>query len=130
MDDNSPQDAQQVADDEKLFRRITVPNQFTEKADGSYRPTSALFKSTLGDISVDIASKTTLEKSIKKAMALVCLLAKVPNDLGYPVVEDPVEEDLERNIEANPAHALIIGKITRSHARKLANASSWVITPH
>ncbi|MCF7954682.1 MAG: hypothetical protein K9M75_02660 [Phycisphaerae bacterium] len=127
MDDNSPKDIQQVADDEMLYRRLTVPNQFVENGDGSYRPSSALYKSTLGDISVDIASKTTPAKSIKKALALVGLLAKVPKDLGYPVVEDPVEEDLENGIEGNPAHALIKGEIKGARARKLAGESSWVI---
>lgn len=129
MDDNSPKDIQQVADDEVLFRRLTVSNQYKKKDDGSYRPSSALYKSSLGDISVDIASKTTPIKSIKGAKALVGLVAKVPKDLGHPVVEDPVEEDLEHGIEANPAHALITGKVNGKRARTLAGASSWVIQP-
>jgi len=129
MDDNSTQDVQQVDDDEELFRRLTVRNQLAKNSDGTYRPSSAVYRSTLGDISVDIASKTTPEKSIKGALALVELLAKVPKDLGHLVVEAPIEEDLECGREANPAHALITGKMNKTHAKKLAVASSWVILP-
>ncbi len=123
MDDNSTQDIQQVADDEELFRRLTVWNQLAKKPDGSYRPSTAVYRSTLGDISVDIASKTTPEESIKGAIALIGIFAKEPKELGYPVIEEPIEE--------NQAHALIKvgGRMRQSHARKLVGVSSWVIQP-
>lgn len=121
MDDNSTQDVQQVEDDEVLFRRLTVKHWIQEKDDGTFRPSSAVYRSTSSDISVDIASKTTPKKSIKGAFALIELIAKIPKKFGYPVVEKPIEE--------NPAHALIKGKITKSHAKKLAVASSWAILP-
>ena len=131
MEDNSTQDIQQVADDEELFRRLTVQNQLAKKTDGTYRPSSAVYRSTLGDISVDIASKTTPEESIKDAIALIGIFAKEPKELGYPVVEDPIEENLDSGIEENQAHALIKveGTMTQSHARRLAKVSSWVIPP-
>jgi hypothetical protein len=131
MDDNSTQDIQQVADDEELFRRLTVRNQLAKNTDGTYRPSSAVYRSTLGDISVDIASKTTPEESIKDAIALIGIFAKEPKELGYPVVEDPIEENLDSGIEENQAHALIKveGKMTQSHARRLVRVSSWVIQP-
>ncbi len=123
MADNSTQDIQQVADDERLFRRLTVQNQLAKNTDGSYRPSSAVYRSTLGDISVDIASKTTPEESIKGAIALIGIFAKEPKELGYPVIEEPIEE--------NQAHALIKvgGRMCQSHARKLVRVSSWVIQP-
>ncbi len=129
MDDNSTQIIQQVADDEILFRRLTVRDWIQKKDDGTFRPSSAVYRSRFDDISVDIASKTTPEKSIKGAFALIELIAKIPKNFGYPVVEDPLEEDLVLGIEENIAHALIKGKITKSHAKKLAVASSWVILP-
>ena len=118
---NSPQNTQPVDDDEDLFRRLTVPNQIKHNQDGSLSTSSAVYRSRFDDISVDIASKTTPEESIKNAFALIGILAKEPKGLGYPVVEDP--------FEGNPAHALIKGKITKSHAKKLAKASSWIIEP-
>jgi len=75
-------------------------------------------------LSVDIASKTTIEKCLAgppPGDALASITAKIPKGLGYPVVEDPLLD--------NPAHALIMGKIRGRHARELANACQWVIEP-
>ena len=107
-----------VDESESLWRGI-CEFQIKKKFDGTYRPSSGAFKST--DLSVDIASKSTPEKSIRNFAALSGFLAEVPIKLGYPVVEYPVE--------GNDAHALIKGKITKGHARKIANASEWVVGP-
>lgn len=129
MIDILPKEVQQVADEEVLFRRLTVQSWIQKREDGTFRPSSAVYRSTSDNISVDIASKTTPENSIKGAFALIELVAEIPKSFGYSVVEKPIEEDLERNIEENLAHALIEGKITKSHAKKLAMASSWAIPP-
>jgi hypothetical protein len=129
MDDKPAKESQLVADDEDLFRRLTVPSWIQRNDDGILRPSSAVYITRHDDVSVDIASKTTPEKSIKGAFGLLSLSAKIPKDLGYPVVEDPIEEDKERCLEENLAHALIKGKITKSHAKKMALASSWPIEP-
>ncbi|MBW8000438.1 MAG: hypothetical protein FVQ80_00245 [Planctomycetes bacterium] len=121
MDDSLTDDIPQVDDGEMLFRKLTVRGWIVKKGDGAIRPSSAVFISRFDPISVDIASKTTPEESIKEAFALVGLIAGLPKSLGCPVVEDP--------IEGNPAHALIKGKITKSKARQLATASSWIIPP-
>ncbi len=107
-----------VDEGESLWRGIHK-FQIKKKLDGTYRPSSGAFKST--DLSVDIASKTTPEKSIRNFAALSGFLAKVPIKLGYPVIEDPVE--------GNNAHALIKGKIKSGHSTKIANASKWVVEP-
>jgi len=107
-----------VDESESLWRGIHK-FQIKPNSDGTYRPSSGAFKST--DLSVDIASKTTPEKSINNFAALSGFLAEVPIKLGYPVVEYPVE--------GNDAHALIKGKIKGGHATKIANASEWVVEP-
>jgi hypothetical protein len=107
-----------VDESESLWRGISE-FQIKRNPDGTYRPSSGAFKST--DLSVDIASKTTPEKSVRNFAALSGFLAEVPIKLGYPVIEDPVE--------GNDAHALIKGKIKQGHAREIANASEWVIEP-
>jgi hypothetical protein len=107
-----------VDERESLWRGIHK-FQIKPNSDGTYRPSSGAFKST--DLSVDIASKTTPEKSIKNFAALSGFLAAVPIKLGYPVVEDP--------IEGNDAHALIKGNITKTHAKKIANSSKWIVEP-
>lgn len=119
--DETTTSAGQVSDDEDLFRRLTVRNWIIPKADGSVRPSSAVYKSRSGDISVDIASRTTPQRSIQDAFALIGLSAREPKKLGYPVVEDPLPD--------NPAHGLIKGRITDSHARQLVRSSFWVIEP-
>lgn len=107
-----------VDESESLWRGIHL-FQIKKKLDGTYRPSSGAFKST--DLSVDIASKSTPEKSIRNFAALSGFLAEVPIKLGYPVIEDPME--------GNDAHALIKGKIKGGHATKIANASEWVVGP-
>jgi len=107
-----------VDESESLWRGIHL-FQIKKKSDGTYRPSSGAFKST--DLSVDIASKSTPEKSIRNFAALSGFLAEVPIKLGYLVIEDPVED--------NDAHALIKGKIKGGHATKIANASEWVVGP-
>ena len=107
-----------VDESESLWRGIHK-FQIKPNSDGTYRPSSGAFKST--DLSVDIASKTTPEKSINNFAALSGFLAEVPIKLGYPVIEDPVED--------NDAHALIRGNITKTNAKKIANASEWVVQP-
>jgi len=107
-----------VDESESLWRGICTL-QIKKNLDGTYRPSSGAFKST--DLSVDIASKTTPEKSIRNFAALSGFLAAVPIKLGYPVIEDPVK--------GNDAHALIKGKIKSGHAKKIANSSEWVVEP-
>jgi len=107
-----------VDDNEFLWRRIHS-SWIKQYDDGQYVPSSAAFKGK--DISVDIASKTTPEKSIRDSAALAGFLAAVPKKLGHQVVEAPVPD--------NPAHALIMGKITRSEAHMIVNSSEWVIKP-
>jgi hypothetical protein len=103
---------------ESLWRGIHK-FQIKPNSDGTYRPSSGAFKST--DLSVDIASKTTPEKSINNFAALSGFLAEVPIKLGYLVIEDPVED--------NDAHALIKGNITKTNAKKIANSCEWIIEP-
>jgi hypothetical protein len=103
---------------ESLWRGIHK-DQIKPNSDGTYRPSSGAFKST--DLSVDIASKTTPEKSIRNFAALSGFLAEVPIKLGYPVVEDPLKD--------NDAHALIKGEIKKGHARVIANSSKWIVEP-
>jgi hypothetical protein len=107
-----------VDESESLWRGIHK-FQIKPNSDGTYRPSSGAFKST--DPSVDIASKTTPEKSIRNFAALSGFLAEVPIKLGYPVIEDPEE--------GNDAHAFIKGNIKKGDAKKIANASEWVVSP-
>ena len=109
---------QLVDDKESLWRRIHF-SWIKRCDDGTCCPSSAAFKGK--NISVDVASKTNPQKSIRNSAALAGFLAAVPKGLGHQVVEAPVPD--------NPAHALIMGKVTRMEARKIVNASAWVVGP-
>jgi len=116
-----------VGDNESLWRRIyNNPNfpQYKPDDKGGYRVSSAAFKDRNNELSVDIASKTTIDKCLAgppRGDALASIKAKIPKGFGYPVIEDPLPN--------NPAHALIKGKIKRSHTKLLAKACQWVVEP-
>ena len=107
-----------VNDSESLWRRIHV-SWVKKNPQNMYCPSSAAFKGT--DISVDIASKTTPQKSIRNSTALAGFLAAVPKKLGHQVIEAPIPD--------NAAHALIKGKITKAEAHQIATSCNWVIEP-
>lgn len=108
---------------ETLWRRI-IHKWIKQLGDGKRRTSSAAFKG-FEDVSVDIASKTTKEKSIRGCPALAAFLAEVPKKLDHEVYEKPIIDDPEQ--PDNPAHAIISGKIKKSAARKIANACEWAI---
>lgn len=119
--DNITKNDNNVRDEEFLWRRI-CRNWITIDESGP-RPSSAAFKRKRDEdgVSVDIASKTTPEKSIKDSVALASIQAIVPIRLGYPVCADPILD--------NPAHALIKGDISHSNRQKIAKECTWVIPP-
>ena len=80
------------------------------------------------EISVDVASKTTPQKTLtklNKSNSVSSLLARVPLNLDLNVLEDPIAD--------NPAHAVIIRKdgkkIQGAASRKMAENCVWVIPP-
>ena len=111
---NSPD----VDENEELWRRIHE-RQIVPDEKGGWRPGSHAFKGT--NISVDLARKTTPQKSIKNSAALAGLQASLPVKLGYLVKAAP--------ISGNIAHALICGNISRRDARIICSKCFWVIEP-
>ena len=79
------------------------------------------------DISVDLASKTTPQNSIRDSLGLAGFKAMIPINLGHRVVEDPIVDD--PIIPDNPAHALILGFIDKKKARRIIENSQWIIDP-
>ena len=124
---------QPVAPEESLYRGVIKGWIVVDKETGGRRLSSAAFTSTAGPLSVDIASKTTPEESLRRGprfVVVASLVAALPIRLGYQVLEDPI---LNRpDMEDNPAHALIVGPgkgypIKKSDARKLAQNCSWAV---
>lgn len=108
-----------VHEQEDLWRRVHS-SQIVPNKKGGCRPMSGAFRDR--ELSVDIASKTTPEKSIAGSASLASFSAGIPKRQGYRVVEDPI-------IPTNPAHALVLGPINQTHRREIASKCVWVIPP-
>jgi hypothetical protein len=92
--------------------------------DGTCTPSTGLFQSSTRDISVFIASRTTPEHCMemnRRWVGLVAISAALIMDLGHQVVEDP--------LPGNPAHAEILGKISKSHRRRIVSGANWIVRP-
>lgn len=102
-----------------LIRRISRNPDHWKILNGVKSATSVNFKTKRGEdgLSVDILALTTLEKSVRTPTThfVALLSAEIPICLGFECRHDPIEN--------NEAHALIIGNITDSSAKKLAAAS-------
>lgn len=129
MDSSVVSDAElgtQLPNDERIWRRVKVPEQIIEQEDATWRPISGAFddSSDGSPLSVDLASI---------ALDLLHTLAGYPNyalaeltvgdvrSLGVDVVPDPLPD--------NEAHAGIVGDKTKGIKRKLAKCASWRVPP-
>ena len=115
----------EVAHEWGLLRRIP-PRHFVWEADGSVRPSSAAFVDAPdGDpMSVVVAERCAGPEAVlegHEGFALVRIPMSAVRAKGLEVVPAPTE--------AEPAHALVVGKKTRSVRKALARASEWIVPP-
>lgn len=116
-------DDKTIPDAEGLWRHIhpnpsqIVPDNKTQE----WRPSSAAFIDRRGEMSVDLASLTTVEQALRGRPdhSLAEVTAGFFRQRGYAVVRDPLPD--------NPAHALVCGRMSKSHAREIARAARWVV---
>ncbi|MBI1926000.1 hypothetical protein HYR99_17330 [Candidatus Poribacteria bacterium] len=113
-------DDKTIPDTEGLWRHINTTIKgliVKDPKTGQYRPSSAVFRDKSGEPSVDLASLTTVGKSLalKPDFIITEIQAKIPREMGYAIVRDPQPD--------NPAHALICGRITKAHAREMAESA-------
>lgn len=119
-------------DDELLYRRIwDKPDWINAKAvaDGTLKPSAVAFLDRHNEVSVSVASMTTVEKVLEgfPAFGLVSIKVGVPRSLDHIVAITPEEED--------PAHRVICpspdyskGK-RKEAARRMADAVNWIVPP-
>jgi hypothetical protein len=110
-----------IPDSEGLWRRIPPSWIVLDKETGEWRLSSVAFIDRRGELSVELSSLTTAEQSLVRypEHSLAEVKAIVFRERGYGVVPDPLPD--------NMAHALVSGKITKTHAREIARAAVWVI---
>lgn len=114
-------DDRSIENSDGLWRHIH-PEQFTwDQQTSKWRPTSGAFIDRSGEMSVDLASLTTLAQSLaeKPDHSLVEVEAGILRKMGYVLVLDP--------LESNPAHTLICGRMTKAHARELSRLARWLV---
>jgi hypothetical protein len=105
-----------INDTDELLRRVIFADPRYIREDQTV--SSFAFtprKADKNGLSVDVARLTTYEKSIldKSKFRLYAIRADQVRQIGLNCKHDPLED--------NYAHALIVGKITHSLAKRLAN---------
>jgi hypothetical protein len=116
-------DDKSIKDDEALYRRILNGWIVTEQLSGRKRLSSAAFKDSSREISVDRSTLTTVEDSWARAqgdirlVGIASVTAGEARSLGQAVVHDPLSENI--------AHALICGHQPGSFSKQLAAMAKW-----
>lgn len=128
----SRQDDPNIDDQELLWRRIKVSNPNCLKWDEQkniYRPSSANFKDSRGELSVHIASLTKKEKILENYpdMGIVQITAGLARRLGYKIVHDPTSEDYSHALVCCPENKS--KKQMGKDAREIAKAAVWITNP-
>ncbi|MGH9839319.1 MAG: hypothetical protein ACREEM_11105 [Blastocatellia bacterium] len=122
-------DTTTISNDDLLLRRIVnKPEWLSRNEDGSWRVSSAAFVDRYtGEVSIHLARLTTPENALagRPDEGLVDLFAILPRSIGLIVVYDPKDDD--------PSHSLICAPsgsgVSKSKARKLADAARWLVKP-
>jgi hypothetical protein len=123
---DDPRDDLSIPDADRLFRRVPA-NQLFTAADGSSRPTSAVFKNT--ELSVNIESLMNEQgRPPEDTLAnyprdyLTSILAGAVREYNYPIIKDTQPPN-------DPAHGLVLGKKTNAFANAMVRAHRWIVEP-
>ena len=105
----------EILDADVLFRRVV-----SYWVNGAGNISSAVFYSRSGPLSIYIAKLTTPKKILDKfsEYKLSSVVTKFVRSLELDAVHDPLDDDY--------AHGLIVGKINKSKAKKLAKSARLV----
>ena len=123
---NDPRDDPSIPNADRLFRRVR-PNQLFAEADGSQRPTSAVFKNP--ELSVNIESlmfeqgrrpEETLSNFPDEF--LTSIVSGNVRAYGYPIVKDTAPPN-------DPAHGLVLGRKTHAFANAMVRSHQWIVAP-
>lgn len=120
------QDDRTIRDEDLLWRRVPPWHFFFDDNLGRDRPSSAAFDDDPDGhpMSVILASETAGPESVlegHEGFALAGLTVREVRSCGLGVIRDPLPKE--------PAHALVVGRKTKSVRSRLARAASWVVSP-
>lgn len=120
------QDDPSIQDTDLIWRRIPPWDFFLDENLGRTRPSSAAFDDDPGGqpMSVVIVGEATTPENVlagHPGFALAAIPVSEVRACGLGVVRDPLPSE--------PAHALMIGRKTKSIRSRLARAATWVVPP-
>lgn len=118
-----------ISNDDLLWRRIVnKPEWVSRTEDGKWRVSSAAFIDRYtGEVSVHLAKLTTQEKALagRSNEGLVEIVAALPRSIELIIAYDPKDDDQSHSLICPPSG----GSISKSKARKLADAANWLVKP-
>lgn len=116
-----------IPDSDRLFRRVPR-NQLRPLDDGSFRPSSAVFKHR--ELSITIESLLLAQKreplDVLKDYPdqfLTSILAGDVRKFGLAIIKDT-------DSPHDPAHGLVLGKKTEGFANAMVRSHRWVVSPN
>ena len=129
-----PQDDPTIKDEDRLFRCVQpIPSQLVTEADGSKRPSSAVFRDS--ELSVNIESAMVAQGRSPETMLaawpgagitaiVVCTIRNYDRERNesHPIVRDGDPPN-------DPAHGLVLGKKTSAFANAMRRSHTWVVAP-
>ena len=122
-----------LANDAVLLRRVLdKPAEWFTHVDGVLRVSSAAFRDSINEVSVNVASETTIEDVLKgnEDNGVVSITTGVPRELKHIV-----SKTLDPGDPEDPSHRVIcpLPEVTSSQIRKMAKsmaiAASWMMLP-
>jgi hypothetical protein len=126
MPDEKEEDDLSIPDTDRLFRRVP-PNQLEPLEDGSFRPTSAVFKHTELSVNIEclmVEQGRPPEDTLTgyPGHYLTSIIAGDVRAKGHPIVKDTEPPN-------DPAHGLVLGKKKGSFANAMLASHRWIIPP-
>jgi hypothetical protein len=126
MADDPRKDDPTILDSDRLFRRVK-PNQLVRLPDGSFRPSSDVFKNLQMSVNIEsLMVGRSPEDTLKgyEDCSLTSVTAGAVRQRGpqFPIVKDNAPPN-------DPAHGLVLGKKPDSFGSAMARVHQWVVAP-
>jgi hypothetical protein len=126
MLDETQEDDLSIPDTDRLFRRVP-PNQLEPLEDGSWRPSSSVFKHSELSVNIEclmVEQGRPPEDTLTgyQGHYLTSIIARDVRAKGHPIVKytDPPND---------PAHGLVLGKKKNSFANAMLASHRWIVAP-
>jgi hypothetical protein len=126
MPDETEGDDHSIPDTDRLFRRVP-PNQLEPLEDGSWRPSSSVFKHTRMSVNIEslmVEQGRPPEDTLTNYPDhfLTSIVARDVRAKGHPIVKDTEPPN-------DPAHGLVLGKKKGSFANAMLASHQWIVAP-